>query len=1553
MNWKLLFLFFIYYIVVYCEYVDYAVEELAALILAAGNEDGTIAREIDPETYTYNSSNNETNYELRPILIDVSNVGNNGNLMDIQHIIPSLRGLEGEELNKKFHELYELATRVFNTFMDPDTEVQDRPANINTYDGLRDLIISKDKNESIGLCNNDVKTRILFVPNDSAISMMKIFIYNFENDDIDGIDMNDFDKLPENIKSEWKKEKFSLPSEELSKVIAMKCIKTWACKKIFYIDESSDVDILKYLDEISFNIVETTDSNNHLHYSVMIINNYTGQIFYVFTLTYDGDKYSDDKRFPPKYSYYDDISYNVGGYHITFDKENNSINREGINLIAACGTIFVTEENGKQIILKPKDYILKDQNGKIKTDDLNGNLLEANFANAESLKSFGENEENIICDRYDISYATIKMISKRFIDKRLNNIYIDGLTDDQLLDLNAIYQLMAIKDVFIDPLNYGQNGMLHYTKNNKLEYISQMSDFEESRYLASYTQSKLNLELKSGSTGLTNFATPVTSYDLEDATSTADKIIQNYLNKYSKRNLSLLLSKRDENQIELINGWIDKAEIYEKIYLAGESFSLEDSIEFLTSFHIALKELSNRQDYSIANEIQTYQEFKNKNNMDTKISFQHLSTLESYFNRCLRLHIKHFGSETLLDSNGRYVFRNLPNINMEASRNTRILFNLYENVLEDIFEIADDTFESTYESNLSRYRLKSSEEISKRDDDDISESIEINDIYMLNEIYLIDYENLNIVDRLGDVISEVKDILTAIEIHNNDENEPINGSGTFAELYRVLVAKYKEGFPENIEIQGIREIERDNEPQTKLKIERIIGRIDEDTLSDYILNNLNSKYYLKHIFNHLRLEISSISNENEEGIIDDNTKQKLLNLQEKIFDKLMNYLDYSSPKGHEEEGEHLLEVINHYNDLYVFLHVSFYIDPDDESIMGIPTDEIIERMEYIYNEKLINSINRIIQTYPDYFTLKDGEMDFSTYLETNANIANYCYFGELLNIEPSAKDYSKILGQEVKSIGEALSIIIEKIPPEQCLDLEKAFALKKEIIRSLSEATRNQDEIDDYENYYRNLITKSNNKIINTKYFEAQNESTYRLFMNFMRVLSYFDNHVVLDNVRNGNNDSLDYSSIYVDDNGEPILNDFDVFCNTIDKSVRELITNDSTQYIDDNNNSNNNDEMKKRDLNMFKDDLESRLYVRPSFYGHNRRRNVNTVISNNNQGLRLIQGGGGGNNNNNNNRNGNNNNINNNNNNNNIDMGDDDDRGPIYFNGGLYDANGRPVNENGVVLGDVEVNHYIPDNGLYDQDGYLVTNLDPNGNPIGNDNGGNVDYNSNESDVNNRNGGGNRGNNNRSGNGGNDGANDNNNNNGNGNNGNGGAGAGAGASTSGTGSSNDNYEGGGSSSNDSYNSNDNNSGGNGNGNGSSVRGSVRAMPSFIRDYGVNAISGSTNSVVSRSYSQYKYSTATDPPETSIRQQGILKNTLKLNDITSTDTTKPKIQKIRNNINKSLDRNPSSNDYKNRINKKVPIHKNRQRQNSRLRKPNNSNIKASGKSATINGKRKS
>ncbi|ORX84503.1 hypothetical protein BCR32DRAFT_242550 [Anaeromyces robustus] len=1168
MNWKYSIIFFIYIIVAYCEYVDYAVEELAALILAAGNEDGTIAREIDPETYTYNSSNNETNYELRPILIDVSNVGNNGNLMDIQHIIPSLRGLEGEELNKKFHELYELATRVFNTFMDPDTEVQDRPANINTYDGLRDLIISKDKNESIGLCNNDVKTRILFVPNDSAISMMKIFIYNFENDDIDGIDMNDFDKLPENIKSEWKKEKFSLPSEELSKVIAMKCIKTWACKKIFYIDESSDVDILKYLDEISFNIVETTDSNNHLHYSVMIINNYTGQIFYVFTLTYDGDKYSDDKRFPPKYSYYDDISYNVGGYHITFDKENNSINREGINLIAACGTIFVTEENGKQIILKPKDYILKDQNGKIKTDDLNGNLLEANFANAESLKSFGENEENIICDRYDISYATIKMISKRFIDKRLNNIYIDGLTDDQLLDLNAIYQLMAIKDVFIDPLNYGQNGMLHYTKNNKLEYISQMSDFEESRYLASYTQSKLNLELKSGSTGLTNFATPVTSYDLEGATSTANDIIDKYTKNYSKRNLK----KRDKEQALLVLGWIDKADIFEKIYLEEIDIKEDDSKEFLASFHEALKELNNRHTYDLVDEIKTYNELKKDSGQS---SIQNISVLVTYFYKCLRLHINKFGHESLLDSNGRYVFRNMPNINIEASKNTNVLFNLYEEALERIVDLIDDIYVSNLEDTSKRYGVDHSLDKSKRNE--LSETFEINENYILNELLLIDYNDLPMESRIENLIIDIHNILTSIEIHNNDEkNKPINGSKFFSDLHNSLMIIYKLMYSQDIEVQGLREPQRDYGTDNKLILNRVVGRIDEEVLNDYIINNINSKYYLSRIFNHMKIELSSIAYSNEDLEINEITINQVKSLQDKINDKLNLFNEYTTPSGHEEEGEHLLEVINNYNELVLYLYYTGTINSENKEISTIDTYDFIEKMKYIFTKNLIDSMEKISIMYPDLFNINSSENSEKTFygeLNSNGNVATYYEFiKDVSIIEPSAEDYSKILGEKFEYKSEAINMIINKIEPEQCFELEKALALRKNIFRCENTLDRNQDEIDEYESLYNNLVSKSYNRIVSTKNYESFEYSRYRHFINFLRTLQNFDSHIVLDDPRNGDDGNFDYSSIYVDDNGDPILNSESVFFDTISRNL-EMYRN---QYENENN---NNDQMEKRNF--------------------------------------------------------------------------------------------------------------------------------------------------------------------------------------------------------------------------------------------------------------------------------------------------------------------------------------------------------------------------------------
>ncbi|ORX86623.1 hypothetical protein BCR32DRAFT_289922 [Anaeromyces robustus] len=1163
MNWKYFILIFTFIIITYCEYVDFASEELAALILAAANPDGSIATEIIPE----NNPKNET----RPITIDVSSLGRGGELMNIQQIIPSLRNLEGDKLNKKFKELYDLANRVYNRFIDP---AADQVENINGYDVLRYIIFNEDEKtgafDSIGLCNNDVKTRIMFVPNDSAIIMMKHFIADADYDDFFNIDINDFDKLNKKIKSSWKSDHFNLPSEELSKVLAIKCIQTYACKYNFMFEDKSEEEINNQINSISFNIIETTDKNNNKYYSLLINKDIEYQIIYAFTIKYDGNKYSTDERFPVRLLSYNDIGKTVEQYHMNHNEKSNEIERDGINLIAACGIDFVVGKGNDKQYLLPEDYISKDDN-EIKMDSVKDILITANFANNKDFKTFNKNGKNLICDRYDISYATTKMETKRFIEKRLNYRETDSLSDNQLMDLNALFQIMALKDLFIDPMEHLVNGMLHYT--NTPEYLSQISDFEESRYLAAYTQTKLNKRLGSKSEGLKNFAAPVTSYDLKGATLKADEILKNNSNEFSKRNLpSFELVKRDSEseQKKLIKQWMDIVDTYEDIIKSADMNFMEDSKTFLASFYEVLLEFNNRQIYDIVDEIQSKKDNNNNNDDDNmfineedplkvvKSNMQDILLLENYFLKCLRLHLEKYGMETLLDENGRYLFRNLPDISVEASKNINVLNNLYEITLEDIFDLLDDSLVTTYVDNSLRYG-NTVEDISKNKRSEQSEYLEIDDNFIVDEINSIKHEDLPILDRLRNILIDINSIITSIEIHNNDENEPINGSDTFNIINGALINKYKEGYQDNKEIQGMINDENENSSKGKLKLKRILSNVENDDLNEYIVNNVNSKYHLKRVFSRIRMEITANAKKNADtdtkvlGYIDQETINKLKKLYNKINKKLDNYLKNYNAEGDKEEDEHLLELISNYNDLMTYIYSNGIINYKIYFVDFIDIYDIIERMNYIFIRNLINAINKTIKSNPELF--KDGVTDFYEVITKNGNGQRYQYGNSVL-YEPTTGDYKRILVDEnIEYVSDALKIIISKIKPEQCVDFEKVIALKKSIINCQPPTFRIQDEVEDYEYLYGEILKNINSKIVSTKLIESDESSLYRNFYNFMREYGKVDEHVDLNNIDNDEKTGeLDFSTIYKDDNGNPIKNDCDTLFLNIKNNLIEIM---------------------------------------------------------------------------------------------------------------------------------------------------------------------------------------------------------------------------------------------------------------------------------------------------------------------------------------------------------------------------------------------------------------
>ncbi|KAG4107840.1 hypothetical protein H8356DRAFT_1268070 [Neocallimastix lanati (nom. inval.)] len=340
---------------------------------------------------------------------------------------------------------------------------------------------------------------------------------------------------------------------------------------------------------------------------------FSGNIQYM----YDGKLYSSYEMFPGRVNDYDDITYLVEGYHYSVNEETNEIEREGISLVAESGINLII----KMVISKRDSISNIALNSKIATDDDIKNLLHIKrsdiFSTFNRTSSFikrndGDEAEsledetyyNIISNKYSSKFVSINELSKRFLNERLENSYTDPLTEYELLNLNALHQIMGIKYTFKDPLQEYQDGMLHHNKNQEIEFINKVSVkmkisyLEESSYLSSFTQTEINFNFRDCESNdcFKNFAYPITYYDLEETFSKFDEFMEKVeflLNENLLDGLNKLIRNNHKKLGIIIEGDINDFNIRERLnsgvgsktYKFNEySESVEPSSEDLSKF---------------------------------------------------------------------------------------------------------------------------------------------------------------------------------------------------------------------------------------------------------------------------------------------------------------------------------------------------------------------------------------------------------------------------------------------------------------------------------------------------------------------------------------------------------------------------------------------------------------------------------------------------------------------------------------------------------------------------------------------------------------------------------------------------------------------------------------------------------------------------------------------------------------------------------------------------------------------------------------------------------
>ena len=450
-------------------------DSVAFMILAAGREeDGFLAREYDE------------NGDLVPISIKILDDGEEKSI-SIKNVIPSLRNLEGEELEKKFSYLYELASIYysdnFESYYDENEKYaifRENPMNtIRKSNALSHVIKAynireDDSIEKIDLSPDEVNLHLSNTNNNYMDENFLKFIVEVDENDLSNIDINNHEKLSTTFKDYWDETGMDKEMDSLYKAMAIHCVKNTKCKQ--YVKNNKD--------KLSFNIASyKTDSkgketDNH---TLIFNNDDSEETVHAFTFKENNGKYEiDENQEYSTLSYKELSSFNIlNKPSIIAIDDKEYVMKPGIGLLAECEYEF-KDSKGNTIKLNqyalPNDQfknLINDEaiNEKYETSNsgkYNMNLVDSSIFEVDTLIDDIEGDN-------DIESASLKQISKKLISKRYQNESNDyGKFDEYEIEMLDRYSNFILKE----ELNNNGQGVLHLTDSN--ESIVKSNDIKES-----------------------------------------------------------------------------------------------------------------------------------------------------------------------------------------------------------------------------------------------------------------------------------------------------------------------------------------------------------------------------------------------------------------------------------------------------------------------------------------------------------------------------------------------------------------------------------------------------------------------------------------------------------------------------------------------------------------------------------------------------------------------------------------------------------------------------------------------------------------------------------------------------------------------------------------------------------------------------------------------------------------------------------------------------------------------------------------------------------------
>jgi len=686
------------------------------------------------------------------------------------------------------------------------------------------------------------------------------------------------------------------------------------------------------------------------------------------------------------------------------DKEY--VMKPGIGLLAECEYEL---KDSKENTIKLNQYALPNDQFKILINDetinekyetsnsgkYNMNLVDSSIVEVDTLIDGIEGDN-------DIESASLKQISKKIISKRNQNESNDyGKFNEYEIEMLDRYSNFILKE----ELNNNGQGVLHLTDSN--ESIVKSNDIKE--YIEINNSIKDVKNQKNGCMGNNSNNKCLKTIKIDE---THD--VEGSLSKL------LRIAKKDDQSNTI------KLKENEKVDLSKPENLCEDSetIEGVLRNILKITRMSNKElaVYLFHFLMGLLERYKNDSCLDhesirdlNEDSFKDLTTL---FSEAVNLHDRGNSEEKMSK-----VTKMIDSKSTVGSQSKYVNDKFHE-IYDNIFDILND-----YNMDISNMGFIDNMDINnKRFNDDRTFELDYL-VKELNELRISGNENTrkDYKEKLLKIYNNLSEIEEIFDRENSNKETFVNNSQIVYTLKETMISvlsnnEYLQDNDVQARIKTHRSTIGDGIKKSTVKstnvlnLDHIIGKVNMD---DYILQNSKSMMYVKKYFDGLKDELYDEDEDTREKMI-----KKVNNIQKEINEKIEKFNSYRKPDGHYEEANHLVELINNYNEL-IATALSLDIDIGDEiNYIYIENDvELSERLNHIRVKGFNKVLESIKENSPESFKINQNKK-ISEHLK-GRNAQGYG-FGGVTEYEGRFEDFKTILKDNIDSEFDAIVLFTDK-----------------------------------------------------------------------------------------------------------------------------------------------------------------------------------------------------------------------------------------------------------------------------------------------------------------------------------------------------------------------------------------------------------------------------------------------------------------------------------------------------------------------------------------------